>query len=64
MSPSRRFELGMQHSEEVWRLAESGVRRRHPDYDDEAVDWAIKRLRLRDDDLFRRVWPTAPLLNP
>lgn len=64
MSPSRRFERGMQHSEEIWQLAAMGVRQRHPDYDAETVDWAIKRLRLRNDDLFRRVWPTAPLVKP
>lgn len=64
MSPSRRFERGMQHSEEVWLWAAAGIRSRHPDYDDDTVEWAIKRMRLKNDDLFRRVWPTAPLVAP
>jgi len=42
-------------------VAEAGIRARHPDYGDEQVTWALRRLRLGDD-LLRQAWPDAPLV--
>ncbi|MGD9749930.1 MAG: hypothetical protein AB7W59_02935 [Acidimicrobiia bacterium] len=50
-------------SELTSELAAVGIRLRHPDYDEAAVRWALLRL-LRGDQLFRAVWPEAPLLDP
>jgi hypothetical protein len=62
MTPSRKVEVAVELSEAVMTMAADGIRSRHPDYDDEAVAWAVRRLRLGDDRLFARVWPGAPLL--
>lgn len=63
MEPGRRVELAVAMSEEVWEAAADGIRARHPDYDEQAVVWAVRRMRLGDR-LFRRVWPSAPVLAP
>jgi hypothetical protein len=63
MSSQRRTEIALQMSEDVWTIAADGIGSRHPDYDDTKVRWAVRRLRLGDD-VFRRVWPDAPLLAP
>lgn len=62
MSPGRRVEMAMQLSEDVSRIAADGIRRRHPDYDDDQVGLALHRLRLGDE-IFKRAWPNAPLLS-
>ena len=41
----------------------AGVRARHPDYSEEQVMWALRRL-LFGEALFRRAWPDAPVLAP
>ena len=41
----------------------SGIEARHPDYSDEQVAWAFRRIRLGDT-LLRQVWPDAPLIAP
>lgn len=63
MSPARRVEIAVQLSEDVWAIAADGIGARHPGYDENQVQWALRRLRLGDE-LFRRVWPDAPLLAP
>jgi hypothetical protein len=45
-------------------VAASGIKARHPGYDDREVTWALRHLRLDDDALFREAWPEAPLLSP
>ena len=45
------------------RVAEAGIRRRHPDYDDGRVRQALLRLRLGDE-AARSVWPNDPLVDP
>jgi hypothetical protein len=50
-------------SADTRRLTRAGIRARHPDYTDDEVELAIRRL-LLGDDLFRRAWPTRPLLAP
>jgi len=40
-----------------------GIRHRHPEDDQQQARWALFRL-LVDDELFRRVWPQAPIVAP
>lgn len=63
MSPQRRLAIAVEMSEEVFEIAAGGIRARHPDYDEHQVRWALLRLRLGDD-LYREVWPDAPLIAP
>jgi hypothetical protein len=63
MSPDQRVSLAVAMSEDVDTIAAEGVRARHPSYDDNQVRWAVFRLRLGDE-VFRQVWPDAPLVAP
>jgi hypothetical protein len=45
------------------RMAEAGIRQRHPDYDEGRVRRALLRLRLGDE-AARCVWPNDPLVDP
>jgi hypothetical protein len=45
------------------RLAESGIRKRHPEYGREQVKLALARL-IYGDELVREAWPGSPLLEP
>ncbi len=63
MTPQRRVEVAVEMTEEAMAIAAAGIRDRHPDYNESLVAWAVKRLRLGDDDLFRAVWPHAPLVG-
>lgn len=62
MTPEQRVRLAVEMSEEVMEVAAEGIRSRHPDYDEGAVMWAVRRLRLGDDELFAKAWPGAPLV--
>jgi hypothetical protein len=63
MSLDRRLALAVEMSEEASAVLASGIESRHPDYSDELVVWALRRLKLGDR-LFREVWPDAPLIAP
>ena len=63
MTPTQRFEIAVQLSEQVNEMAADGIRSRHPEYSEDEVRWALHRLRLGDD-LFLQVWPDAPFLAP
>jgi hypothetical protein len=63
MSPERRLAIGVQMSEDAFALMAAGIQRRHPDYDETDVAWALRRMRLGDE-AFSEVWPAAPLLAP
>jgi hypothetical protein len=63
MGPLGRFSLAVRMSEEVAEIAREGIARRHPEYTAEEVRHAWIRLRLGDA-LFRRVYPSVPLLPP
>jgi hypothetical protein len=63
MSADQRVSMAVAMSEDVNTIAAEGVRARHPSYDDDEVRWAMYRLRLGDE-LFRQVWPEAPLVAP
>jgi hypothetical protein len=57
------LELAIRMSEEVREVAADGIRARHPEYGPDQVRFALWRM-LHGDDLFRRAWPDAPLLDP
>lgn len=63
MSGSQRVELAVQMSEDAREIARAGIQARHPTYTAADVECALRRLILGDD-LFRRAWPSAPLLAP
>jgi len=44
-------------------MAKSGIRSRHPEYDEEQVHLAYARLVLGDE-LVREAWPGRPLVQP
>jgi hypothetical protein len=58
-----RFRQAAEMSAMVVRIAGEGIRRRHPEYDDEQAVWALRRVQLGDQ-LFQEAWPEAPLLDP
>ena len=61
MPPSERIHLAFEMTESAQRMLADAVRRRHPDYSDGEVEWALRRRRIDDDQLFREAWPNAPL---
>jgi hypothetical protein len=63
MEPAARVALAFAMSVDARSLVRSGIASRHPDYTGGQLDHALRRL-LCGEDLFRRVWPTAPLLAP
>ena len=63
MPPSRRVAIGAALSEEAFVVLADGIRARHPDYDDDQVTWALRRIRVGDES-FRAAWPHAPLVAP
>ncbi len=63
MSPGARLRLGLELTEMSRRLLVEGVRRRHPDYDEEQVRLASIRLWLGPE-LFRSAYPGRRELEP
>jgi hypothetical protein len=63
MGPARRSALAVEMSESARNLCLTGIRHRHPEYDDATARWALFRL-LIGDELFQRVWPQAPVVAP
>ena len=63
MTPAQRCELAARMSAEVRAIALAGIRRRHPDYDEQQARFALFRL-VRGDEMFRRAWATAAVLAP
>ncbi len=63
MSSAERTRIGLQMSLDARATALAGIRARHPDYDDTTARWAIFRM-LVGDELFKRAWPSAPLVAP
>jgi hypothetical protein len=61
LGPAGRVELAFRMSEDVRRLAEAGVRHRHPNYSNQQVHAAVTRLMLGDA-LFRAAYAGAELL--
>lgn len=63
MSPNQRSEIAAQMSAMTRSITLENIRRRHPTYDEHQARMAMFRL-LVGDELFRRAWPTEPLLAP
>ncbi len=63
MTPGQRLDIAVSMSEELVSLTRTGIRARHPEYDDDAVRLAEIRQRVGDD-LFSRAYPNAPKLDP
>lgn len=63
MGAAARLEIGIALSEDTRRVTAAGIRSRHPDYDDESVQLALRRLVLGEA-LFRAAWPGARLVEP
>jgi hypothetical protein len=63
MSAADRFLVAMEMSEEARQISATGIRARHPEYQEREVHFALIRLVLGDE-LFRRAFPQAPLVAP
>ena len=63
LEPQKRAQVALEMSEAARELARTGIRARHPDYDDIEVEHALRRLILGDE-LFRKAWPDRPVLDP
>lgn len=63
MTCAERTTIGHQMSIDAREIALAGIRSRHPDYDEATARWALFRL-LVGDELFRKAWPAAPLVDP
>jgi hypothetical protein len=63
MSGSERCAIAFRLTDLARRVAESGIRQRHPDYDSGQVQRALLRLRLGDE-AARCVWPGEELVDP
>ncbi len=63
MRPGKRCEIAVEMSLAARDLTLAGIRMRHQSYDVQEARFALFRL-LLGDDLFRRAWPSAPLLDP
>lgn len=63
MTPAQRVAIAIEMSEAARATTLAAIRARHPDYDPEMAKWALFRI-LHGDEVFRRVWPGAPLIAP
>lgn len=58
MSPAERARTAFQLSDMMRSMAEKGIRRRHPEYDEQSVRRAFIRL-TAGDEVFRRFFPDS-----
>lgn len=63
MQPEERLALALEMSDDVTAVLSDGVRMRHPDYDESAVQAAVSILRLGED-AFRKAFPGRALPVP
>ena len=63
MAPSQKLELMAQMCDDMKAIAIAGICGRHPTYSASDAKAAYLRLTLGDD-LFRRAFPTRPVLGP
>lgn len=63
MSGTERSAIAFRLTDLARRVAEAGIRQRHPDYDADQVRRALLRLRLGDE-AARCVWPDQELVAP
>lgn len=63
MKPARRLQLAIELTQTSRKLLATGVRRRHPEYDDEKVRLAVIRLTIPEK-LFLAAYPHAKDIAP
>jgi hypothetical protein len=63
MSGGERVAIAFRLNALARRAAEAGIRARHPDYSEEQVEMASRRLRLGDE-LTLLAWPDRELVDP
>lgn len=63
MTGPQRVAIAAQMSADARAIALAGIRARDPEHTDIESRHALLRL-LLGDDLFRRAWPSAPLVAP
>jgi len=63
MTPAQRCAIAAQMSADARAITLAGIRQRHPDYDETQARLALFRI-LLGDELFRRVWPNAAIVEP
>ena len=63
LGPAGRVELMVRRSQEIRDVAAAGIAARHPEYTPAQVRWALYQ-NIHGDELFRRAWPRAPILDP
>ena len=63
MTPSQKLELMAQLCADTKAIAIAGIRGRHPSYSADDAEAAYLRHTLGDE-LFRRAFPTRPVLRP
>ena len=63
MTPERRLQLAMELTQTSRNLLASGVRLRHPEYDEEQVHFAVIRLTIPEK-LFLAAYPHAKEIVP
>ena len=63
MTPEARLRVGLELTAMARRLLADGVRKRHPEYDEDQVRLASIRVWLGPE-LFRTAYPDSPELDP
>jgi hypothetical protein len=63
MTGEERMLQAFQISEDLAEFALAGIQARHPDYTDEDMRLAFRRMWFGEE-LFRQAWPDAPLITP
>ena len=63
MSRGQRAQRAVELSQVVEAFTIAGIRKRHPDHDEDQVVHALRRLRFGDS-LTREAWPHLPLVAP
>lgn len=63
LSGAQKVKICFELSEACREYTRSGIRSRHPEYSEQQVEMALRRMTLGDD-LFRKAWPCEPLLPP
>jgi len=63
MSSNRKWKIIINFIELQRKLILLGIKSRHPEYSDEEVEYAFKRL-LLGDELFKKVYPNGKIVDP
>jgi len=63
MSSERKWKMIINFIELQRKLILSGIKLRHPEYSNEEVEYAFKRL-LLGEELFKKVYPKGKIVDP